>query len=83
MSYKVGPGSAGDEWGLAADGANARAGLLTPPGMTRLARTKASWLAGRRKSGLDRAGVFIVGAFGPSNRASARRRTLPSRRIAR
>ena len=41
----------------------ARAGLLTPPGMTRLARTKASWLAGRRKSGLDRAGVVIVGAF--------------------
>src|SRR5438045_2656970 len=36
---------------------NARAGLFTPPGITRLAHAKASWLLGRRKLGLDRGGV--------------------------
>src|SRR5690242_6973111 len=41
----------------------ARAGLFTPPGITRQARAKASWLLGRRKSGRDVAGVVaFIGA---------------------
>ena len=35
----------------------ARAGLLTPPGITRLARANASWLCASRNSGRDWAGV--------------------------
>ena len=35
---KIRPGSSGDERGFAADGAKGAAGLLTPPGITRLAR---------------------------------------------
>src|SRR4051812_11674086 len=44
---------------------NARAGLFTPPGITRQARTNASWLRGRAYSGFDFAGVVasISGGF--------------------
>ena len=38
----------------------ARAGLLTPPGITRLARTKASWLARKAEvgPGIGRGSVY-------------------------
>ena len=41
---EIRPFAAGDEERLTADAPKARAGLLTPPGMTRLARSKASRL---------------------------------------
>ena len=56
----------------------ARAGLFTPPGITRLARAKASWLRGSRKSGRDRAGVggsivSVASAFGVQSACSESR----------
>ena len=51
----------------------ARAGLLTPPGITRIAREKASWLRGSRNPGRDRAGVDGSIFGGASFRSSTRR----------
>jgi hypothetical protein len=42
---------------------NARAGLFTPPGITWLARRKASWLLGSENSGFEVAGVLRVMVF--------------------
>src|ERR1017187_9551994 len=70
MSWRYAPLALAMNGGSPPTAPNARAGLLTPPGITRLARAKAWWLCGRRKPGLERAGErSIVG--GAKRRAFA------------
>src|SRR3954452_24924795 len=57
MSWRYCPSALAMNGGSPPTVPNARAGLFTPPGITRLARANASWLLGRWKSGRDRAGV--------------------------
>src|SRR4051794_9861045 len=62
MSKRYAPSALAMNGGSPPTAPNARAGLFTPPGMTRLARTKASWLWGSWKRGVEVAGVvgFMV-----------------------
>src|SRR3954453_21570601 len=57
MSWRYAPSARAMNGGSPPTAPNARAGLFTPPGITRLARTKASWLLGREYRETDRAGV--------------------------
>ena len=68
MSKRYAPSALAMNGGSPPTAPNARAGLFTPPGITRLARTNASWLWGSWKRGFEVAGVvgFMVRSEKPS-----------------
>src|SRR5271157_1321197 len=68
MSWRNAPSALAMNGGSPPTAPNARAGLFTPPGITRLARRKASWLLGSENWGFEVAGVLRVMVFRENSR---------------